>query len=390
MTRLDRFAPKPRRSRRARHGPAAGLGVAVLAALPLCSGCSTGLGARALRADRPDYNQAVVRSADAEMLLNLVRLRYDDTPLFLELGSIVSQYGVNGTLTAGGNVDPGSLTGTASVSGTAGYSENPTLTLSPLLGEDFAERMLSPISLDAILLLIQSGWSPERVMRLAIARVNDLYNAPTATGPTPTEPPDHEAFDAFVERFGRLYRAKLAGLNWEKAAHEKDPPGRDPQFWVREPDDPASPLAADVAALRRELGLAPGESDFELSGFPFRRKPNEVGLRSRSLLAILYFLSTAVDVPAADVAAGLVTTTRDEAGMPFDWSSLSRSLMTIHSSDARPAGAYVAVPYRGHWFYIADDDRNSKSSFGFVNLLFSLQSAASKGKTPLLTIPVGP
>jgi len=63
--------------------------------------------------------------------------------------------------------------------------------------------------------------------------------------------------------------------------------------------------------------------------------------------------------------------------------------MKIHSQDGRPEKAYVAVPYRGSWFYIADDDRNSKATFGLLNLLFSLQSATSKGKSPLLTLPIG-
>ncbi len=120
------------------------------------------------------------------------------------------------------------------------------------------------------------------------------------------------------------------------------------------------------------------------------RRRSGAAARGRSLLAILYFLSTAVAVPPADLAAGLVTATRDPAGMPFDWAALSGPLMTIHSGDAHPEGACVAVPYRGHGFYIADDDRTSKSTFGFMNLLLSLQSASSKGKSPLLTIPVGP
>jgi hypothetical protein len=54
------------------------LGVVAL----IASSCATGLGPQAVRSERPDYNQQIVRSGDAEMLLNLVRLRYNDTPLF--------------------------------------------------------------------------------------------------------------------------------------------------------------------------------------------------------------------------------------------------------------------------------------------------------------------
>ena len=151
------------------------------------AGCTTGLGPRAIRADRPDYYQQIVRSADAEMLLNLVRLREDDTPLFLELGTVVSQYGVTASVEASGGVSGSS--GTASGSGTLGYSEPPTLTFTPLTGEEFAERMLSPLPLDAVMLFIQSGWSPERVMLVGVQRINDLFNAPTATGRADPWPP---------------------------------------------------------------------------------------------------------------------------------------------------------------------------------------------------------
>lgn len=80
----------------------------------LSSGCTTGLGPWALRTDRPDYNQQIVRSADSEMLLNIVRLRYDDTPLFLELGAVVSQYGISASLNGTGHVDAASGNGDAS------------------------------------------------------------------------------------------------------------------------------------------------------------------------------------------------------------------------------------------------------------------------------------
>jgi hypothetical protein len=63
--------------------------------------------------------------------------------------------------------------------------------------------------------------------------------------------------------------------------------------------------------------------------------------------------------------------------------------MTIHSQEERPEKAYVAVQYRGWWFYVADDDPSSKATFTLLNILFSLQSETGKGKTPLLTLPIG-
>ena len=68
---------------------------------------------------------------------------------------------------------------------------------------------------------------------------------------------------------------------------------------------------------------------------------------------------------------------------------MTGKVMTIHSQEEEPQRAYLAVQHRGWWFYIADDDQTSKTTFSLLNILFSLQSASGKGKSPLLTLPVG-
>ena len=116
-----------------------------------------------------------------------------------------------------------------------------------------------------------------------------------------------------------------------------------------------------------------------LTAFPFRRQPDEVGLRCRSLLGVLYFLSAAVEPPAPHVAAGLVTVTRTHTDDRSIGRTSPAEVMAIHSQPIRPRSAYVAVRYRDWWYYIADDDQRSKVTFGLVNVLFSLQSATGKG-----------
>jgi hypothetical protein len=257
------------------------------------------------------------------------------------------------------------------------------------MGDDFAERMLSPIPLDAIMLFEQSGWRAERLLLVTVDRVNDLFNATTANGPTPEHKPAYEAFADFAERMERLRSTGAMGLNWEMKEHETDPPGRNPRFWLRTPDDPNSALAADVAAVRQALDLDPGKDDFFLTAFPYKRTPGEVGMRCRSLLGVLQFLSKAVEPPAPHLEAGLVTITRDDDGQPFDWSKVTGKVMSIHAQEHCPQNAYVAVQYRGWWFYIADNDQSSKATFSLLNVLYSLQSATGKGKSPVLTLPVG-
>jgi hypothetical protein len=50
--------------------------------------------------------------------------------------------------------------------------------------------------------------------------------------------------------------------------------------------------------------------------------------------------------------------------------------------------AFVAIPYRGNWFYLADNDLDSKSTFMLLMQLFRLQAGSAKSIGPTLTIPV--
>ena len=83
------------------------LGTALLALCLFSCGCRTGLGPRLVAQDRFDYNQQIIRSSNEQMLLNLVRLHYNDIPLFLELGSVVVQFGIEGRASAGGRLNLG-------------------------------------------------------------------------------------------------------------------------------------------------------------------------------------------------------------------------------------------------------------------------------------------
>jgi len=68
------------------------------------------------------------------------------------------------------------------------YSQSPTISYTPLQGEAFLKSVLTPISLEAILVMTQSGWSLERVFGICVERINNLYNAPSASEPTLTLP----------------------------------------------------------------------------------------------------------------------------------------------------------------------------------------------------------
>ena len=57
----------------------------------IMSGCST-IGPDTVERDRFDYNTAISNSWKEQTLLNIIKLRYADMPLFVDVASVVSGY----------------------------------------------------------------------------------------------------------------------------------------------------------------------------------------------------------------------------------------------------------------------------------------------------------
>ena len=73
--------------------------LAVVAALAMWAGACGCLGPKAVKYTRLRYNEVVRDTNDEQLLVNIVRLRYADSPVFIDLPSITSQF----ELAGGGN-----------------------------------------------------------------------------------------------------------------------------------------------------------------------------------------------------------------------------------------------------------------------------------------------
>ena len=368
------------------------LGVAALAALPLLvTGCATAYGSRTVRPTSTDYTSAIAQAWNEQMLGNLVRLRYRDTPQFLQVSSVLTQFEYRGGAGAVAAVGLGGSDAAIALGGVDGdigagranfeYSERPTITWLPLQGREFAERLLSPIAPATILLLAQSGWSVERLLLCCVAQVNALRNAASAAGPTPDYEPEFAAFQRVAELMRKLQTAGAIDVS----LREVD--GKEQMILSVHPPNPETEAYFDE--MRRRLGVREDATEFTLTTMRAERSPQEIMIIGRTLIGVLFFLSQAVEAPPEHVEAGLVTVTRRADGTPFEWSELTGRLFRVQSSMTDPgARAFVKVRLRGHWFFLEDRDLNSKTTFSLVRYLFSLQATAG-GAAPLLTVTTG-
>src|SRR5947209_4898899 len=129
------------------------LGVAACAALG--GGCS--FGPRALHADRLRYNEAVKVSSEEQLLLNIVRLRYTDTPSSLGVASLADQYEYARNVglvpffaAAAAGMAEGGYRSTVLPQAGASLTTRPTLTYTPQDDQDFTRRLFTPLSLESI------------------------------------------------------------------------------------------------------------------------------------------------------------------------------------------------------------------------------------------------
>ena len=350
---------------------------AALTAALLLGGCAY-IGPRALEQNRKPYNIAIQSTNDEQMLLNLARLKYRDTPFFLQVSSVATQFVFNPSATAKGQLTesgPGTLGLTAGIA----YEENPTITYAPLQGNEFVERLLAPISLDTILLLYNTGWSVERILRVSVQRMNTAKNAPAASGPTPSSVPDFAEFKRVAAAFRVLQKRDALVMGYEQ---------QDGKSTLVMRIDPKAVSWPETRYIVRRLGLSEDKTRYVIAPYRAAEGGDQIGVETRSFMGVLFYLSQGVEVPPADEGRGVVTVTRYESGEAFDWKKVTGDLLRVRSTATAPSQASVSVQYRGTWFYIDDADLTSKSTFALLAQLFALQAGKIERVQPLFTLPL--
>ncbi|HEX5010765.1 MAG TPA: hypothetical protein VFY71_10205 [Planctomycetota bacterium] len=345
-----------------------------LAAL-LLAGCDA-IGPRSIPVDRSDYSTSIAESWKQQTLLNIVKLRYMDLPVFVEVASIVAGYSMQtGVALTGTSSSPSAVQGDfLSAGGSAVYTDRPTITYVPMTGEKFLRALITPIDPKNIFFMLQAGYAADFILGLTVDSLNGVRNRSASGGKV------READADFVKAVQLIREVQLAGAVGMRVKVDKAT-GDSAVLLIRRDDIPDD-VRAKAAEIRRLLGLPADQQEFKLVYSQGRGAPDELAVNSRSMLQIMGAFATYADVPQADVDAHRALPSLEKSP-----EGTVEQLVHIHSGKEQPQGAFASVFYRDSWFWVADDDLFTKRALTAVVFFFTLMGERGEEPLPLVTIP---
>ena len=154
------------------------------------------------------------------------------------------------------------------------------------------------------------------------------------------------------------------------------------------PDERNSSAAIELFEL---LGLNPNASSYRIKIGLWKKQINsdEIIIEPRPLMGTMFFISHGVQVPQEMLDSGLVHINRPSGNENYNWHPMLTGLFQVRSSSSKPDNPYLAVPYKGYWFYIDNTDIDSKETMVLMSIMFQLQAGGGESISPVLTLPVG-
>lgn len=167
-------------------------------------GCAV-VGPTSISMGRSDFDEAINKTDDAQMLISIVKGRYGETFSLLAVTGVAAnvRFGTSAGVNIGFGPDENYAGNLVPFSGGLAYEENPIITYAPVQGEQYVRQLLSPIPLDILLLLIRSVTEPGAILTLLVKRINDLQNPDFL--PAPSAEPDPR-FIRFAELVTELHK----------------------------------------------------------------------------------------------------------------------------------------------------------------------------------------
>jgi len=389
------------------------------------TGCSSRVGSKLVENSYGNYGDAVQDVLQQELLHNLVRRRYHESPQFVALRGISHTQSINRELRVGSVVARPFAT---QADGEVLYQKDdiPTYSISPQQGPDFAKKLHMSVPLTALPHLTNAGYSSTLVFTLLAQEVAGVRGV--NCGPGDSFRPGSPRFQSLLEAVKTLedrHQLKIANVLWEEPEFEhafgpevfspdqistvSDSNKRYitldggesfyvtseqllPSLWIA----PAARGSGAGRELTGLLGLASSTGReawvLQVPKFIQGKRPSSpqhyVTVRTRSFYGVLNLLALGVRMPGVEPAGPASTKGQYGKAVSAGLAPDIASRFVIHFSPRRPRSAFISVSTEHGWFYIAGNDQSSQHIFNALYDLYQLQVAPASETDATVPRPV--
>jgi len=338
----------------------------------LLSGCGS-YGPRSMDRDQLDYGDSIGNNWKNQMLANIVKIRFVDMPVFVDVGSIVSGYSL--TTTVNGELDfVGGVTGSnRQLLGASGsYTDRPTVTYTPKTGDSYLRAILFPVEPTGLLALIQAGYSADLLLTWGVESINGVRNWSSFGRTYRSADPE---FSEFIMLMNEFQDRGFAGFE----LHSDPKLGESITFNLAR-----HAVGGDLLEKRRRalqiIGLDENRDQYRVIFAPFKADSKTLAIRTRSVMQMLAAMAGFVDVPAEKASF---------APPGYGGALKSSPPFEVRSGPDRPKDSFAEVKYQGDWYWIENSDLTSKRVFTLMLFITTLTNKATDANAPVLTIPTG-
>jgi hypothetical protein len=359
------------------------------------------------------YNQAVADDISKQLLLNIARAKYSEPIHFSGIANIAAtlnfqaNVGVTPPLTGNNGTTLLPIIG-------GGASENPTISIVPMQGEEFTRRMLAPLTEDKLTLLLRQNVDVDMLLRLVTLEFRTRKNGREEV--YHNRPRDLEDYALFrrvvlhlssIQDRDELYIEPLDfERHWTLPADRMTAEGfqaLEQGYSIRfDPEQRVYRLSKQVAGriviTNYDPDLLPEVERVRLNdeaeqnapndllldirpGFPGGEYPLHGRLRLRSFSNILYFIGRTLSAePEMDISKDPRTPAVTENPV---------SVLEIEETEEKPGDESLSVEYKGHYYAVRRDLEYpwNQAAFRVLWQVFQMTVAElPKVATPSITI----
>ena len=369
----------------------------ILLALPGC----TRIGQISIESERNEYNDVIRSTASEQLLGNIVRASFFETPSFFDVIEVDHAKSLQGNV-QGGSANIGAILGLGSLTSTLSATDSPILKYQPPSSAAFIAQTLNPIPLSSLAKFVNSNANLVPLLAFTINRWTPRFNEYDEAIDLVDALDEYGAIDFETRSDGKLALMRRPdGLLTRKAALATN-------------DKSLNCLPANGSALVSSLWLRLSAALGQVGAAPIILKSPEAKAQGSVVLTrtALGSLRTAEvhDVAFLDAAEASKVVERNKNATCFnreyyylddeingrqleeEWESRFdllknhgaaddfriighwRALMIIGVTDLKPSSAYVTIKRGTKWYSIDEADAVSKMNFSLLGNILIVQA----------------